>query len=150
MKSLLSRFGSNRWALRLLLATSLLATVTLQAQSAGGGTSVGGNFTLVSRLKPADPAAQSGGSFTLRTEINPPIILLQLPGAPSLRLSYSASSAIISWASTTASYTLQTTSTPHVPATWQAVAGTQELLNGTNHFTVPVTTTRQFYRLKSP
>ena len=150
MKSLNSPHGSTRWALGLMLSASILAIVPLLAQSAGDGTSTGGNFSLVTKLKLADPSPQSGGSFTLRTEINPPIVLLQMPGAPSLRLRYLATSAIISWASTPSSFTLQTTPTPHLPATWQPVAGSPEFLNGTNNFTVPVTTTRQFYRLKSP
>jgi hypothetical protein len=62
MKSLNSTHGSTRSALGLMLSASLLATGPLLAQSAGDGTSTGGNFSLVTKLKLADPSPNPGAA----------------------------------------------------------------------------------------
>jgi len=132
-----------------LPAILLTAAASTSAQVAGGGTSSGGTFTMVTKFGHPDPVIQTGGTFGLQANLSPAVVVLQTPGAPVLKLTYGPGTAIINWAVPAASFVLETTTTPHLPSSWQPVAGSPAPTNGTNFFSVPVTTTRQFYRLKS-
>jgi hypothetical protein len=132
-----------------LPAILIAAAASTNAQVAGGGTSTGGTFTVVSKFGQPDPVIQTGGTFGVQANLSPAVIVLQTPGAPVLKLTYGPGTAIINWAVPAASFVLETTTTPHLPNSWQPVAGSPAPTNGTNFFSVPITTTRQFYRLKS-
>lgn len=136
---------SRTWLPAILLA----AAASTSAQVAGGGTSSGGTFTVMSKFGQPDPVLQAGGTFGVQATLSPAVIVLQTPGAPVLKLTYGPGTAIINWAVPATSFVLETTTTPHLPNSWQPVVGSPAPTNGTNFFSVPVTTTRQFYRLKS-
>lgn len=103
---------------------------------AGGGASVGENFSLSGAIGQPDAttAPLSGGQFTVAGGFWN-LFLLQTPGAPSLNISFlSATTARISWPLNHSSFTLQMS--PDLGANgWSALADSVQN-NGTENFVI--------------
>lgn len=127
-----------------LAVVLFLSAMRVHAQATGG------TFSLEIKLNQPEPVMQSGGTFTVVADLSSPVVLQQTPGAPTLGLIYTAGIAIINWPVPVATFTLETTTTPHLANSWQPAVGVSPPANGTHYFSVPTIAARQFYRLKSP
>jgi hypothetical protein len=152
--------GESARGSAVLLAVLLLSAVCTYAQNfsldwftidGGGGTSIGGNFSLSGTIGQPDASAQpmTGGGFSLSGGFWS-LFAVQTPDAPLLAIRLiSASAAQVSWPSPSAGFVLQENldlnSTNWVNAP-QAISD-----SGANRFiTVNPANGRRFYRLFKP
>lgn len=115
----------------------------------GGGTSTGGNYSLVGTIGQHDAGKMAGGNYSLEGGFLSGIVLVQTAGAPRLSIQISGANAVISWpVADSTGYVLQE-GAALTPASW-ANSGTVVNTNGgQKSVTVPATGTR-FYRLIKP
>ncbi len=148
----------------LLLTIALTATAfSSRAQSGGtfdlgwstigggGGTSRGGRFALSGTIGQPDAGTLSGGNFELEGGFWSGIMLLQMPGAPILKIKLIAGGlAVISWPVGVSGFTLEETATLAQPNSWSATP--QSVVDtATEHtVTVPAAGVIECYRLKKP
>ena len=140
---------------RFLLSLALIpanasAQVTLDWQTidAGGGTSAGGGYTLVSTIAPLDAATSSGGTYSLAGGFGGGIAV-QTPGAPVLSTIYTRDKIVLSWPASSVNYQLQENVTLFPAGPWSAVTRTQTTNSGRISITIPFSPGSRFYRLKS-
>jgi hypothetical protein len=142
-----------------IACSALLCTSRALAQSysidwftidAGGGASAGGGYSLNGTIGQSDAAiTMSGGSYSMTAGFWS-LVAVQTPGAPSLKILLSpTNTAVISWPSASAGFTLQQNGqleTSNWTTAAQAVAD-----DGTNKYIIvnPPTGAR-FYRLFKP
>jgi hypothetical protein len=142
----------------LTLALGLLAPA-LHAQqfsidwfkiSGGGGTSSGGPYSLSGTIGQHDAGvAMTGGNFSLTGGFWSLISVLQTAGAPTLTITRSGNSVIVSWP-VTAGYTLQQNNNLALPAGWAASGYSISTSNGTNTITITSPAGNLFFRLANP
>ncbi len=111
----------------------------------GGGSSVGGVYSLSGTVGQPDAGALSGGNFTLVGGFWALPIAVQTEGAPTLAIVPTLSGfARISWTPNTPGYALQE-SLSLSPADWLNCSS-----GATNPIVVPATFPARFYRLHKP
>jgi hypothetical protein len=100
----------------LLCAVVLCAVTNARAQSysidwykiaGGGGTSSNGTYTVSGTIGQADAGTMSGGSYSLTGGFWSLISVVQTEGAPTLNITYSGGSAILSWQLPATGFTLE-------------------------------------------
>ena len=69
---------------------------------------------------------------------------------PALKIARSNGFAVLSWPAAFANFQLQENANLAIPSGWSAVAGMPSTNNGFISVTLPVTGSRQFFRLSSP
>jgi hypothetical protein len=99
----------------------LLAAVTVQAQSysidwykvaGGGGTSTGGVYAVSGTIGQPDASAPlTSGNYSVTGGYWSLINVVQMPGAPTLTITYVGNQAVISWPPSFTGFTLQTNTT---------------------------------------
>jgi hypothetical protein len=99
--------------------------------------------------QPEAGGAMTGGNYSLTGGFWSLISVVQTPGAPSLTITPSGNSVIVSWP-VTAGYTLQQNNNVAVPAGWAASGYTITTANGTNSITITPPTGNLFFRLANP
>jgi hypothetical protein len=117
--------------------------------SGGGGTSVGGVFSLSGTIGQHD----AGGPFTNNSYVLTSgywsLLAIQTPGAPDLTITLTNELAIVSWPAPSAGYSLQTATNLTSP-TWQAVRETVTNNGTINYIWVNPPTGNKYYRLFYP
>ncbi|MDB6110871.1 MAG: hypothetical protein JWR69_2621 [Pedosphaera sp.] len=78
----------------------------------GGGTSIGGAFSISGTIGQPDAGVLSGGGFTVEGGFWSGISVIQSSGAPILSIQLVGSSAILSWPVGVAGFSLEETATP--------------------------------------
>jgi hypothetical protein len=145
-----------------ILIFGLLIPAFSQAQSysidwykvaGGGGASSGTNggsaYSLTGTIGQQDAsAAMTGGAYSLTGGFWSLITQVRTPGTPSLTITHSAYSVIVSWPNTV-SYTLQQNSDLAVSAAWttSGYPVTTNSLAGTNSITITLPAGSLFFRL---
>ncbi len=147
----------NKW----ILLFALLIPVASQAQTysidwykvaGGGGTSSGTNgstvYSLSGTIGQQDAStAMTGGNYSLTGGFWSLISLVQSPGAPTLYISQSNNSAIVSWLYPSTGFVLQTNSNL-ASTNWQNFTGTiQTNVNGSNDVIITPPSGSLFFRL---
>jgi hypothetical protein len=116
--------------------------------SGGGGTSTNGQYSLSGTIgQPDAGGAMTGGSYSLTGGFWSLINVVQTAGLPSLSITHSANSVIVSWPNT-GSYALQQNDSPANAIGWASSGYTINTVNGTNSITVTPPTGNLFFRLK--
>ena len=142
---------------KLILIASVLMPLVSFAQNysidwskiaGGGGTSTGGNYSLVGTIGQHDAGTLTGGNYTLEGGFLSGIVLIQTAGAPKLSIQLSGSSAIISWPIDGSSgYVLQEVTDLNL--TW-GNSGASVTTSGTNNTASVSATGMKYYRLLKP
>jgi len=115
----------------------------------GGGASGGGPFTMRGTVGQHEPGTMSNGRFQIEGGFWSGIKLVQVSGAPVLKIKLSrAGQAILSWPLNAQGFALEETSTALPPSRWTRT--TQTVVDtATEHtVTVPATAVIKSYRLK--
>ena len=143
----------------LLIIPLLLAAAAVHAQqysiewykiAGGGGTSTNGQYSVTGTIgQPDAGAAMSGGNYSLTSGFWSLISVVQTAGAPSLTITHSGDSVVVSWP-VTAGYALQQNNNLSVPAGWGASGYTITPNNGTNSITITPPAGNLFFRLANP
>lgn len=148
----------------ILFAAALLLPAPLHAQNysinwytvAGGGgtstgTSSGGNsYSISGTIGQPATATMSGGTYSLTGGFWSIISAVQIPGSPLLTITRSGTEAIISWASGSTSFVLQSTSNLAATNSWADSSATLSTNDGVVSVTVPASVGYEFYRLVAP
>ena len=116
--------------------------------SSGGGSSSGGPYNVVGTIGQPAQDQSAGGAYAVQSGFFATIVVLQVPGAPSVFLSFGGQSLTLRWMETTSVYGIETADDLQNGGAWRAVTGTPVLTGGTNYVTLSVTRGMQFYRLK--
>jgi hypothetical protein len=118
----------------------------------GGGTSSNGQYSVSGTIGQQDASgAMSGGNYSLTGGFWSLISVVQTVGAPTLTITRSGNSVIVSWPYPS-SYTLQQNSNLAASAAW-ATSGYPVTTNspaGTNSITITPPTGTLFFRLANP
>jgi hypothetical protein len=141
-----------------LIAGIFLGPIAARAQSydiswykiaGGGGTSSGSTYTLSGTIGQTDAGVMSGGPYAISGGFWGIYSVVQMPGSPTLAITHTGSSVVISWPTPSSNFTLQqNTSVDNAPG-WGAVSQTTNSASGTNSVTIPATSGHLFFRLKS-
>ena len=116
--------------------------------SGGSGTSVGGPYTLSGTIGQHDAGGpMTGGNYSLTGGFWSLISAVQTPGAPTLNITHSGNSVIVSWPYPSSGWTLQQNASVANKNGWQT-SGYTISNNGTNNtITITVPTGNLFFRL---
>jgi hypothetical protein len=117
----------------------------------GGGTSTGGAYALSGTIgQPDAGATMNGGNYSLTGGFWSLVGALSGPG-PTLTVTHSGNSVIISWPYPSSGFALQQNSNLSNPTGWSAYAGAVNTNNGLNSITISAPATGNlFFRLWYP
>lgn len=115
----------------------------------GGGTSVGGSYSLSGTVGQQDASLQpmTGGGYSLTGGFWA-LYAVQTPGAPTLYISRSGTTVMVYWQNVSG-WALQQNNNLSIPAGWAASGGVTTS-NGTNYLNLPNPSGRMFFRLQGP
>ena len=137
----------------LLIPTLIFAqsyTIDWYKISGGGGTSSNGLYAVSGTIGQADAGVtKAGGNYALIGGFWSLIAVLQTAGSPTLTVSHSGNTVIVSWPNT-GTYTLQQSSNLAALAGWATSAYPVTTSNGTNSITIAGPTGSLFFRLTQP
>ncbi len=146
---------------RCAISTLLLALTALSAHaqsysidwykvSGGGGASTRGVYSVSGTIgQPDAGGAMTGGNYSLTGGFWSLIAVVQTAGSPTLTVSHSGSSVIVSWQDT-GSFTLQQNSNLTATANWTTSGYSISTSNGTSSITITAPTRSLFFRLANP
>jgi hypothetical protein len=140
----------------LLLALTSLATqsesysIDWSKIAGGGGTSTDGVYTVSGTIgQPDASGALAGGSFSVTGGFWSLISIVQAAGMPTLAITHTGDTVIISWPTPAETYTLQQTANLSA-GNWVASGFTVTDANGTSSITINAATGNLFFRLSKP
>ncbi len=117
----------------------------------GAGTSTGGVYQISGTIgQPDAGAAMAGGGYSMTGGFWSFISVVQTPGAPTLTISYSGSSVVISWPYPSTGFTLQQNNNVALPGGWTASGYSVSTANGTNSISFVPPAGNLFFRLVNP
>ena len=118
--------------------------------SGGGGTSIGGIYSVSGTIgQPDASGALSGGNYSLTGGFWSLISVVQTLGAPPLTITHSGNSVTVSWPYPSTGWTLQQNPNLAVPGGWTASGGISN--DGVNNYiTINSPTGNLFFRLSKP
>jgi hypothetical protein len=113
----------------------------------GGGTSIGGVYTVSGTIgQPDASGALTGGSYSLTGGFWSLIAVVQTAGVPNLSVAHSGNSVIVSWPNT-GSYTLQQNANLALANGWTPSGYSISTSNGTNSIIITSPAGNLFFRL---
>ncbi len=116
----------------------------------GAGTSTGGVYSVSGAIgQPDAGGAMTDGNYSLTGGFWSLIAVVQTAGSPTLTVSHSGNSVIVSWPNT-GSFTLQQNSNLTATANWTTSGYSISTSNGTNSITITAPTGNLFLRLANP
>jgi hypothetical protein len=140
-------------------AALLLLTLAVQAQdysidchkvAGGGGTSTGSVYSVSGTIgQPDAGGAMTGGNYSLTGGFWSLIAVNQTGGSPTLTISHSGNSFIVSWPNM-GSFILQQNSNLTATANWTTSGYSITTANGTNSISITPPTGNLFFRLANP
>ena len=115
----------------------------------GGGLSSGGSYTLTGTIGQQDAGGpMTGGNYSLTGGFWSLISVIQTPGAPTLIITRSGTSVIISWPSPSTGFGLQQNTAVNNAPGWLNFTGTIQDNGVTKSVTINSPTGNLFFRLK--
>jgi len=114
----------------------------------GGGTSTGGVYSVSGTIGQPDAGHMNGGNYTLDGGFWGLIAATQTPSAPTLTITRSGTSIIISWPSPSTGFGLQQNSNLVSTGGWSAFSGTINDNGTTKSITINPPVGNLFFRLK--
>jgi hypothetical protein len=142
-----------------LLALLLAGIISASAQqysvswskiSGGGGTSVGGNYSVSGTIgQPDASGAMTGGNYSVTGGFWSLIQVVQTPGAPTLYISQSGNTVTVYWQNVSGWNLVQSGNLTTPIASWPS-SSSPTLTNGTNYLTLVNPSGNLFFRLKNP
>ena len=137
-------------ALAVLSARAQSYSVDWYKIAGGGGTSTGGLYSVSGTIgQPDASGAMTGGSYSLTGGFWSLINVVQTTGAPTLSITHSGNSVIVSWPTPSASWTLQQNG--NLPGGSWATSGYLVSTNGgINSITITLSAGNLFFRLSNP
>ena len=115
--------------------------------SGGGGTSTNGQYAVSGTIGQSDAGAMSGGNYSLTGGFWSLIAAVQTPGAPTLTITHSGTSVIVSWPYPSSGWTLQQNSSVANKSGWQTSGYTITNNGVINSITITPPTGNLFFRL---
>jgi len=144
---------------RRILVFGLLISTTSFAQqysigwykiAGGGGTSTNGQYAVTGTIGQHDAsAAMTGGNYSLTGGFWSLISVVQTAGAPTLAITRSGNSVVVSWP-VMAGYILQQNNNLSATAGWTTSTNSITTSNGTNSITITPPAGNLFFRLANP
>jgi len=118
----------------------------------GSSASAGGSYSLTGTIGQPDAGpVMTGGSFTLAGGFWGVVAAVQIPGAPSLSVTRSNNTVIVSWPAPATGWLLQsTTNLAAAPVSWTPILPPYQVGPTTISFVEPSPTGNKFYRLHKP
>ena len=137
-------------ALAVLSARAQSYSVDWYKIAGGGGTSTGGLYSVSGTIGQPDASGEmTGGSYSLTGGFWSLINVVQTTGAPTLSITHSGNSVIVSWPTPSASWTLQQNG--NLPGGSWATSGYLVSTNGgINSITITLSAGNLFFRLSNP
>ena|ERR1041384_2280495 len=115
----------------------------------GGGVSTGGVYTVSGTIGQPDAGVpMSGGNYSITGGFWSIIAVAQTPGAPTLTITRSGNSVVISWPSPSTGFVLQQNNSVPNPSGWSAYGGTINDNGTAKSATISPPTGNLFLRLK--
>jgi len=137
----------------LLLAATLNAAAQYEINwstiDGGGGQSSGGAYTLQGTIGQPDPATSSGGRYTLHGGFWSAFTLVQMEGAPLLRIVRGGANVTLAWPNPSSGYQLQESSSLTAP-NWTDVATAPGVVGDEKQVSQTLAPGARFYRLRKP
>jgi len=125
-------------------------TINWHKISGGGGASGGGSYQLNGTIGQPDATGPlTGGSYAVTGGFWSLVSVVPTAGAPSLAITRSGGSVIISWPAPSTGFVLQQNSTLSL-ANWVASSFTVNTIASTNSVTIPAPAGHLFFRLIHP
>ena len=116
----------------------------------GGGTSTGGTYQVSGTIgQPDASGAMTGGSYSLTGGFWSLINVVQTTGAPTLSITHSGNSVIVSWPTPSASWTLQQNGNL-AGGSWATSGYLVSTNGGINSITITSPAGNLFFRLSNP
>jgi len=144
----------------LLLILSLMVRALAQSQNysidfftidGGGGTSSGGQFSLVGTIGQPDAGKLTGGNYVLDGGFLSGIFVVPTLGSPALSVQQSGINAIISWPlDSSTGFILEQATDLTSPISWSASSITVTTNGNQRRVTIPATGGWRFFRLRKP
>ena len=118
--------------------------------AAGGGASAGGQYQVTGTIGQHDAGAtMNGGGYAVTGGFWSLVSVVQTVGLPSLSITQSGNTVIVSWPNT-GSYTLQQNNNLGMPTGWAASSYFISSANGTNSISISPPAGNLFFRLANP
>jgi hypothetical protein len=144
---LLGRTGCMVFGLLMCNSACAQYSIDWSAIAGGGGTSTGGVYTISGTIgQPDAGAAMNGGNYSLTGGFWSLIAAVQTPGAPTLSVTNSGSSVIVSWPYPSSGYVLQQSATL-TQGSWFGSGYTVSTNGGVNSISITSPTGNLFFRL---
>ncbi len=130
-----------------LQASGRSYSINWYKMASGGGTSSNGQYSVSGTIGQPDASGpMAGGSYSLTSGFWALISVVQAPGLPSLTITHSGNSVVVSWPNT-GGYTLQQNSNL-ATGNWATSGYSIATANGTNSITITPPAGNLFFRLK--
>ena len=137
-------------ALAVLSARAQSYSVDWYKIAGGGGTSTGGLYSVSGTIgQPDASGAMTGGNYSLTGGFWSLINVVQTTGAPTLSITHSGNSVIVSWPTPSASWTLQQNGNL-VGGSWATSGYLVSTNGGINSITITSPAGNLFFRLSNP
>jgi hypothetical protein len=114
---------------------------------AGGGSSGQGIYSLAGTVAQPDAGASAGGAYRLESGFWHGLSVVQLPGAPVLKLRVAGGRATLSWPATVTGFSLESC-TDLAAGDWMPVAGTPSVRDNEHTVTLPAAGLMRSFRLR--
>ncbi len=145
-------FVSLGLALGVVLVVALVACPAQDSPArsiaSGGGTSSGGNFTIIGTIGQADAGLSAGGAFAVEGGFWGGAYAVQSIEAPFLSVAGAGTNALFTWPDANGSFVLESANSLTAPVTWSLVPNAPVDSNGQRTVTLPGTSGIRFYRLR--
>src|ERR1035437_6681893 len=137
-------------ALAVLSARAQSYSVDWYKIAGGGGTSTGGLYSVSGTIgQPDASGAMTGGNYSLTGGFWSLINVVQTTGAPTLSITHSGNSVIVSWPTPSASWTLQLNGNL-AGGSWATSGYLVSTNGGINSITITSPAGNLFFRLSNP
>jgi hypothetical protein len=137
-------------ALAVLSARAQSYSVDWYKIAGGGGTSTGGLYSVSGTIgQPDASGAMTGGNYSLTGGFWSLINVVQTTGAPTLSITHSGNSVIVSWPTPSASWTLQQNGNL-AGGSWATSGYLVSTNGGINSITITSPAGNLFFRLSNP
>ena len=138
-----------------LTASSLAQVYSIDWYSidGGGGTSLGGGYTLTGTIGQADAGQLAGGDYELTGGFMSIVTAIQSPDSPRLTVTRAGNSVVISWPNQSVGFSLEETvalANPSTATVWSDTGISPIVIDQTKQVTVPAPVGLKYYRLSKP
>jgi len=117
----------------------------------GGGSSTGGVYSVTGTIGQPDAGHMSGGNFALDGGFWAIIATVQTPGAPALRVVFTATNTVVvAWPSPSTGFSLQQNPVVNNAVSWSGVTNAPVVVGSEKQVILSPPAGNRFFRLNSP